>query len=385
MSLSHDELAEFLSRTILHKYRDIFGNVFISNVSMDFPKPDFIYIPYRLERMRVRELESYLRQAVSTDKPLPLPVSFEVKTPYVYKHEYITGIGQAISYNSIFPLSYLVIPNYNMEGFNVLEFIRNVVEINSLNIGLISYEMENPEEVELVKEASIVRTQASLVREVKSIRRSYSYWRETKPHEVFEALRISKELEKEVQDSNILDLVLSRLWEEVLSERFPKAKRPSSFKLNYKLFLIQNALLDVTGRLTIIGRHTLTLGEHFGKDSETFKEIITYIMLKYGGHYILLSKIYEEQRKMNEKHLATWDTWAEEIIRRLKEQNYYISKDDFRVDRPRLLYAYQRYFCGIAENEFIKGKGITINFPKIISILDKGSKLFSIIEQILSL
>jgi len=384
MSLSHDELSEFLSRIILRNFRDLFGNVFISSVSMDFPKPDFIYVPYEMRRINIREIERYLGQTTLTGERLPLPVSFEVKTPYVYKHEYITGIGQAISYNSVFPLSYLVIPNSNMEGFEVSDFVKEVVETNNLNIGIFSYKMENPEEIELVKEASIVRTQAKRIKEsVKGIRRSYSYWRETMPEEVFEALRISKELER-TQESNILNEVLARLWSEVLSRRFPRTKRVSSFLLNYKLFLIQNALLDATGRLTAIGRHTLALGERFGKESETFKEIITYVLLKYGGHYVLLSKIYEAQRQMSEEQLSSWETWADEVVRKLREQDYYISKDDFRTDLPRMLFAYEKYFCGIAESHFIEGRGISINFPKIIAILDKGSKLFSTIESTLS-
>ena len=139
MSLSHDELSEFLLRIILRNFRNLFGNVFISSVSMDFPKPDFIYVPYEMRRINIREIERYLGQTTLTGERLPLPVSFEVKTPYVYKHEYITGIGQAISYNSVFPLSYLVIPNSNMEGFEVSDFVKEVVETNNLNIGLFSY------------------------------------------------------------------------------------------------------------------------------------------------------------------------------------------------------------------------------------------------------
>ncbi|MEM2701629.1 MAG: hypothetical protein QXR45_00490 [Candidatus Bathyarchaeia archaeon] len=349
---------------------------------MDFPKPDFIYVPY--EMRNIQEIERYIGQTTLTGERLPLPVSFEVKTPYVYKHEYITGIGQAISYNSVFPLSYLVIPDFNMERFEVSDFVKEIVETNDLKIGLFSYKMENPKEIELIKEASIVRTQARRIKEsVKGIRRSYSYWRETIPEEVFEALRISKELEG-IQEPNILNEVLKRFWNEILSRRFPKTTRVSSFLLNYKLFLIQNALLDASGRLTAIGRHTLTLGERFGKESETFREIITYVMLKYGGHYVLLSKIYEEQSQMSKEQLSSWETWVDEVVRKLREHDYYISKDDFRTDLPRMLFAYERYFCGIAESRFIEGRGISINFPKIIAILDKGSKLFSTIESTLS-
>lgn len=269
MSLSHDELAEFLSRAILQKFKNLFGNVFISNVSMDFPKPDFVYVPYEIGKIDIRKIERYIGQTTLTGEPLPLPTSFEVKTPYVYKHEYITGIGQAISYNSIFPLSYLVVPDYNMEGFEVSDFLKTIVEVNNLSIGLFSYNPENPAEIDLVKQASIIKIKAGRIREsVKDIKRSYSYWRETKPEEVFEALRISGETERTTKEANILDRVLQKLWEEVLSIRFAKAERPSSFLLNYRLFLIQNALLDATGHLTAIGRHTLSLGERFGKESD---------------------------------------------------------------------------------------------------------------------
>ena len=384
MSLSHDELADLLSRTILNNYKGLFGEVFITNVSMDFPKPDFIYVPIGMRTIKIKDIEASLGQTTLTGERVPLPVSFEVKTPFVYKHEYITGIGQAVSYNSLFPLSYLVIPDTNVEGFEVSDFILNIAKANDLRMGIFTYKLDDPESVNLTKEAIIVKTQAKRVKEsVKGIRRSYSYWRETMPEEVYEALRISKELETS-KDTNILSMVLERLWDDVLSKRFPRTTRKSSFLLNYKLFLIQNALLDANGRLTIIGRHTLTLGELFGKDSEMFRESITYIMLKYGGHYILLSKIYEEQGRMD-KELSSWDTWADNIVEKLREQNYYISKDDFRIDLPRMLYAYERYFCGIAEKTFIEGRGIKINYPKIVEILDKGSKYYREIESTLSL
>jgi len=360
--ISHDELADLLSRVILNKFRSKFGNVYISKVSMDFPRPDFVYIPYNHKS--------------------GLPIAFEVKTPYARKHEYLTGIGQAVSYNTIFPLSYLVVPDFNIEGFKVVDFVQNVVDVNRLNIGIIEYKIEEPNNVKIIKEALPTNPSKDSLKQIRSIRRSYSYWRETYPYEVFEALKIAKELEK--SSGSILNEVLSRLWETVLSKRFKKAKRPSSFLLNYKLFLLQNALLDATGRLTIIGRHVLTLGEYFGGDSEMFKEVITYVMLKYGGHYLLLSKIYEIQEKMSKQYLSNPDQWVNKIEKELRNQDYYISKDDFNINFPRLPYAYKNIFCGIAEPKFNQGKGLFINFPKIISILEKGSKLFSSIEDIIS-
>ena len=383
MKLSHDELADLLSRRILEEYRNIFGDVFISNVSIDFPKPDFIYIPLAIRKIKLNELRSIISQQTLTGEPIPLPTSFEVKTPFVYKHEYLTGIGQAIAYNSIFPLSYLVIPDINMEGFEVKNYISNVCQVNKLNIGIFAYDMNDPNNVGLIKQAELTLSDPRQIKaSVRGIKRSYSYWRETKPEEVFEALRISYELRNE--EGNIMDKLLERLWSEVLKRRFPRTKRKSSFLLNYKLFLIQNSLIDSTGRLTIVGRHVLNLGERFGVQSDIFKEIITYVLLKYGGHYLLLSKIYKLQLEMSEDELSSWDNWINGVVKRLSEQNYYISKDDFRIDLPRVPYAYKNYFHGIVEKGFVKGRGILINYPRIMEILEKGRQLFAPIEVTLS-
>jgi len=383
MTISHDELVDIISRKILEKFKHIFGEVFISNVSMDFPKPDFIYVPIGIKRIRIEQLQALLSSHSVDSESVTLPVAFELKTPFVYKHEYLTGLGQTIAYNSIFPLSYLVIPDINIEGFDVASYIQSVVEINDLNIGIFMYDMQSPEEVNLLKKARITLSDPRKIKSsVQGITRSYSYWRETMPHEVYFALEFSEEIGRK-KEGKIIDDVMEMLWDRILSKRFKSTKRKSSFLLNYKLFLIQNALLDADGRLTIIGRHTLTLGYRFGYDSEIFQEIITYVMLKYGGHYSLLSKIYNAQLSMD-KELTSWRSWIEAIKTRLEEQNYYISKDDFRLDFPRLPYGYEKYFCGIVKREFIKGKGLIIDYPKIVEILEKGSKLFEPIETTLS-
>lgn len=356
----HDELVDILARTILRNYRDIFNDVFISNVSMDFPKPDFVYLPINKKNV--------------------YSVAFEVKTPFVYKHEYMTGLGQAIAYNTFFPLAYIVIPDINMDGFMVTDYIKTIVYSNKLKIGIFSYKNNDINDISLVKRAEVIEQETS--DEIKKIKRSYSYWRETKPEEVFQGLDLATRYKSD------LDSIMQRFWDEILSKRFRKTKNISSFLLNYKLFFVQNSLLDANGNLTILGKRTLELGERFGYNSDIANEIITYIVLKYGGHYLLLSKIYNEQLSMSSEELSSWDTWIDALEKRLTTHNYMISKDDFRMHYgniksfPRLPYAYEKYFCGIARNTFKKGKGLIINYPKIFEIMDKGRKLFSNLEAI---
>ncbi|GIU70976.1 MAG: hypothetical protein KatS3mg003_1612 [Candidatus Nitrosocaldaceae archaeon] len=164
-----------------------------------------------------------------------------------------------------------------------------------------------------------------------------------------------------------LNTLLNKLWKDKLVNRFKNAKRASSFLLNYKLFLIQNALIDANGKLTLIGRYTLELGKRYGYKSNIGYDIITYIMLKYGGHYLLLSKIYKEQLDMDNNELSRWESWIDSLLTGLNNQNYYISKDDFRIDLPRLPYAYKKYFK-IAR--YVKGRGLLVDYPRVVEILE---------------
>ncbi|OYT26365.1 MAG: hypothetical protein B6U95_07535 [Thermofilum sp. ex4484_82] len=381
MSLTHDSMAYLAAHAILKRYRDYFGNVFISPVSSDFPRPDFVFLPSDISETRKSLRKIY--ENVLTEEKKSYPTAFEFKTPFVHKHEYIMGVGQAVTYNASFVRSFLVIPEYNMEGFDVLSFIYEITKKTKLSIGLISYEPDNVEKIEMVKEAEILpMTPESLEETTRGVTRSYAYWRETKPEEVYEFLRIAEEEAIKAQPKeDIREKILERLWEEVLSHRFKEAKRKSSFLLNYKLFFSHIGLWDKSGRLTSLGKYTLIQGQRFGKESSTFRDIVTYLLLRYGGHYNLLRKIYMEQTQMSESELNDWKTWIETVKARLSKQNFYVAKDDFRIDFPRLPFAYEKIFSGIVlKPYFVKGRGLNINWVKIIDVLNKGASIFSPIE-----
>lgn len=380
MSLSHDEMANYIAKVLLTKYQKHFGNVFISPVSSDFPRPDFIFLPIEISKITAHK-KIFIK--VIEEEKRSYPTAFEFKTPYVYKHEYILGIGQAVTYHSIFIKSYLIVPKYNIEHFEVSKFIFNIIEKSKLKIGLISYDPENFEEVDIKKESCIIEKEPeSLVEAIKGVTRSYAYWRETRPEEVYDFLKITDEIEKEADpEEDIKNKVLEKLWDEILSARFKEARKKSSFLLNYHLLFSQIGLWDKMGRLTSLGKYTLLQGERFKKESTDFQDLIAYLLLKYGGHYLLLRKIYLTQSELPPKQITTWEKWIKQITRKLAAENFYISKDDFRIDFPRLPYAYEKYFSGIVSRPyFIKGRGLNINWPKILDIMDKGRKIYAPIE-----
>jgi len=384
MNLSHDEMAMIVANVLLKNFREEFGNVFISPVISDFPRPDFVFLPLSsvCRRSFRRVYYDIIKHGSSA-----YPTAFEFKTPYVHKHEYIMGVGQAIAYNSTFPCSYLIVPKHNIEGFNVELFIHEIISKNSLYIGLIVYDPENIEKVNIVKKADVRKVDIESIETVTTgVKRSYAYWRETKPEEVYAFLRIAydeyaKKREKSGEIQNLKGTILKRLWREVLSKRFKQAKRERSFLLNYDLFFSHLGLWDRWGVITTLGRYTLLQGERFGENSKTFRDIITYLLLRYGGHYTLLKYIYTAQLKAPYSVLKDWQNWIQYIHKELSQRGYYISNQDFRVDLPRLPYAYSKYFSGIVDNPpFEKGKGLKINWPIIIQIIEKGRAIFQPIE-----
>jgi len=382
MTLHHDEMANYIAQVLLREYRDHFGNVFISPVSSDFPKPDFIFLPVEISKRRAQAHKKVYQQVMEKEKR-SYPTAFEFKTPYVQKHEYILGIGQAVTYHTTFVRSYLIVPEWSIEGFEASSFIYDVIEKSKLNIGLISYNPEKIEDVKIRKDSLVLEKEAeSLVDATRGVTRSYAYWRETKPEEVFDFLKIADmESRKSKPGEDLRDKILEKLWKKVLSKRFKKAERKSSFLLNYYLLFSQLGLWDKSGRLTSLGRYTLHQAVRFGRESEEFRDIVTYLLLKYGGHYLLLRKIYLIQSSAPQKMLQSWEDWISLVHQKLQEENFYISKDDFRIDFPRLPYAYQRYFSGILlEPKFVEGKGLNINWPKILDILEKGRRIYAPIE-----
>ncbi|NJE11822.1 hypothetical protein [Thermococcus sp. LS2] len=301
--LTHNELVDVVSQAILKKYRDHFKDMFITNVSIDFPKPDFIYMPYRFVEMR-KITPKKLKNLVSVDSGIMVPVAFELKPPYAMKHEYLTAIGQALAYTLVFPVSYLVIPEFSIrEDFDGVQFVEKIITRHNLKIGIISYNSNNPNKVELIREAEPIYdtldsdTVSAMITKIK---RSYSYWRDTRPEEVYDVLKIVERVMLEKRESSsIMDDVFNRVWEEILSSRFSEASK-NSYILNYKLFFVQNGLIDKNGKITALGLNLLLLGERLGSDSNEFRDLVTYVLLIYGGHYQVLSKIYKIQEAMKE-------------------------------------------------------------------------------------
>jgi len=127
MGANHDLLADKAGRAIINKIttrETNWGQVFSSNIKKagDFgwPRPDYVCYDYDLNQS----------------------VAFEFKPPNHSKREYLTGLGQTLSYLQKHHYSGLILPTI-VEGINLAEQISSILSLDVFakhHIAVIGYD-----------------------------------------------------------------------------------------------------------------------------------------------------------------------------------------------------------------------------------------------------
>jgi len=148
MSINHHLLAKTTTDKILYNFKSaVWSSVNGTGVDFyrigcnsNFPSPD----------------------AAFKDDTNKLTVAFEFKPPTETKRGILTGVGQSIAYLNSSNLSYLVIPEY-LQDFKIGQFVSDLftTQISTkLPVGLITYDNNNPSDVKLLNNVSLVNSPA---------------------------------------------------------------------------------------------------------------------------------------------------------------------------------------------------------------------------------
>lgn len=394
MGILHDQIAEKVALYCIEN--KTFGNRYLASMLPIFPKPDIVLLGLSKE-------------------PIP-QIAFEVKPPHAVKREYLTGLGQAISYLMKFPLVYIILPEEEIDGIRIPLFIQEIIEKVDLNIGVISYNIftykpKILKEAILQKQIDVQRLEAEIT---KSKPRSWLFWMDTSLDEVAEMLKKIYEVEGRNIKGDIKDVVMEELWNEVLTTRYATSTRPASYKLNYKLFLDTLNLWTGNGKLTVLGNRLFELCKKYGVDSTEFKDALHYVILTEGGYLKILVLIDKIQGLSEFKNKGTKDE-LNKIIRDIRTE-LRLEKKDYESEKEKVLPIYEErvketWFNELAtnlfkmgfgrsltqineelerrfgtyfqkqmktdfyiNNKFIKSKGYIINWEKIIDLMQKGDK-----------
>jgi len=392
MGLLHDQIAEKVALNFIEE--KTFGNRYLASKLPIFPKPDIVLLGLSKE-------------------PMP-QIAFEVKPPHAVKREYLTGLGQSVSYLMTFPLVYIVLPDEVIDGLHIPSYLREIIENIDLKIGVISYNILDftPK---IIKEA-IIQDRVDIERLEKKITksnpRSWLFWMDTNIKEVAAMLMKIADVENRNIKEQMQKIVLDEIWDDLLILRYPNAKKPSSFKLNYKLFLDTLNLWTGEGNLTVLGNRLCELCKKYGSESNEFKDALHYVILTEGGYLRMLVHISRIQSLNKYKKKGT-ATKLNKLIREIREdlkkdlqdineKEYvlpiYQKKADncwlkvlgvelFKLGYGRSLtqlneeltrrfgnYFQKQLQTNFYLSRFIRSKGYAINWEKIIDLIDNGDK-----------
>jgi hypothetical protein len=387
MSDAHDILATKIGNTLLQKIRDqesewkqIFSSTINRVGDWDWPRPDF----------------------VCEDRQLKATYALEFKPPNQSKREYLTGLGQALSYLQRHNYSGLIVPSKSVDNFPIADFIRQTLsthEFKDISISLIQYDVARvshdvPSSLSLSR--AITHTRASKTAKAKRAETFWLWWRDLSNFELFQLLELSDHFRGEPGDiytSHIFRCFWGLMndgktltWDK--KRRYKSGTSYNSEKQNYKIPLFQLDLWDqAEGRLTVKGYKLLTIGKMYGAESKEFMDYLTYLVLIDGKHLELINEISEWQRANPSALPATSKQFFLEAERYLDSKGYIGSrkpgrkttgaKNSYLRDEPKL-WSKLGLLKVHGANYFRPHNGLEFNWNRITQILrGTNSDIFS--------
>lgn len=194
--------------------------------------------------------------------------SIECKGSYDNMREYITGIGQVVSYLSFSNFSYLAIPEERVRDLEIF--------ITIDKIGLISVSNQ----VSIVKKAKF-----NTLKPKPKILRGYAYYRDLKLDEIKEILKVI--------NNSPQSKIEQKIWDYLRKKRKIRTSK-NSWMLNIKLFLRDLNIVDNNFKLTRTGYDLLLSTE----DEHSFKQKIKFLLLNEGNFKEIVLIIDEERKKL---------------------------------------------------------------------------------------
>lgn len=296
----HDELADIIGEYVLTNIRndnEEFKQIFSNNMSRvgdwDWPRPDYV-------------LKDYDCGATYAN---------EFKPPKQSKREYLTGLGQAMSYLQKHTYAGLMVPKRADDNFPISRFILDVLsseEFKELPISLIEYDESiiesNPgKSIKLLKPIAKIRENVPTTTATANST-FWCFWRDASYYEVFELLKLSDKYNDENGDI-YTNYIYEEFYEALVTgctkqwNGEPRRKKRSdaskkSEKQNYKIPLFHLDLWNqADGKLTKKGFRLLMVGKLYGVDSKLFKDYLTYLILVDGKHLQLIHEIRKYQKE----------------------------------------------------------------------------------------
>ena len=242
--------------------------------------------------------------------------ALEFKPPNQSKREYLTGLGQSLSYLSQHNYSGLIIPEKTQDNYPIAEFIQNLLsvgEFKDIPVSLFAYN-KNTLSDSLVEVSTLVEIDKPRSSILSKKLKGYSqdifwcWWRDNSVSEVYDLLYLSSKYSHKDGDIyskytwptfwNMLTNGKTQNWEGA-ARKISRANE-TSHKQNYKVPLNQLGLHNpADGSITGLGRKFLSIGEMFGKNSFELRTYLAQLVLINGKHLELIDLLEKYQNQID--------------------------------------------------------------------------------------
>ena len=376
----HDASATFYGDTILSKirsadskFKQIFSTSLVRTGDWDWPRPDYVCF----------------------DEELKASYALEFKPPFQSKREYLTGLGQSLSYLQKHTYSGLIVPYTADDGFHIAEFISETLkspEFSNVATSLFAYDYNNCN-IDILRPISSVRGivlgGSQKVEEVKTF---WCWWRDLSHYELYDLLNLSF-IYSDFKGDIYTDYVYPKFyramvdkktkqWDGTPREKSGTVASMKSEKQNYKIPLVQLELWSRSeGRLTERGFKLLEIGKKYGPNSKKFFDYLAYLILVNGRHLDLINIVEKFQKiakisNESNDHAVSLERYLSEngcIGKRKPTAVTTGAKNSYMRDEMKLwnklgfLYAYNK------RSYFFPEEGYKFNWERISEVLISGN------------
>lgn len=386
MGSIHDNLATVCGDDILNRLRggdssikQVFSTHIVRSADWDWPRPDYVCV----------------------DEDLKCSYALEFKPPQQSKREYLTGLGQSLSYLQKHMYSGLIVPTIADDGFHIAKFIANTLkaeEFKKVAISLYSYQpsdvyagvtllrgIEEKRDTKSIKAVDIDKTETF-----------WCWWRDCSHYELFDLLElafINNNTDGDIYTEYIYPVFYERMiagktkmWDGKPRKKTKSKSSYSSEKQNYKIPLSQLELWS-EGHLTDLGFRMLEIGKKYGPNSEAFKNALAYLILVNGKHLDLIKMIEQFQTtpgivipSESKRFLLYVEKYLTEkgcIGARKPSAKTTDAKGTYIRDEPKLWNKFDLMEKSSKTDYFFKAEGYKFDWHRISDILISGSQLLS--------
>ena len=372
MSYEHNLMAHKVSAQLLQEVRtsnavwtngELSAHTTLWQGMADWPRPDIAF------------------QDISKN----VAIALEFKPPNQPKREYVTGMGQALTYLNDFKFSGLVLPVVANDGFKIAEYIAKMFAGLLASMPIVLFEYGNdPTQLKVVRKLQKRPNSAGSIPTGIGRKVFWGYWRDLSNHELLEILRLA-DSQKRPNFETLFDNFWSRFaargkaltWEN--TRRKAKAQgAPGKMgeRMNAHLAMKHAGLLDSDDRLTADGYRLLHIGKIYGPQSVAFLDGLAAQVLIAARHLELIFWIEEQQRFIPTRSKSDAKRFYRALDLRLAKAGIIAApakgaaKATFLRDEPKLWNKLGLLSRSGKGRYFHVGYGLVFDWRRIISVVE---------------